>query len=92
MDLFEIALEHGLWEDTYAGENHLEYWAEGIQDYFNANIENIPGDGVHNQIATREELVMYDPALFNFIQDFFHGFEWTPTCPTMDIIKGSGSE
>jgi hypothetical protein len=92
LDLYEIALANGLWANTYAGENHLEYWAEGIQTYFNANIENNPGDGVHNQINTQEELAMYDPALFQLIKDYFHGFEWTPTCPTMDIIKGSGSE
>lgn len=85
--LYQSSLDSGLWENTYAGENHLEYWAEGLQNYFNANIESNPGNGVHNQINTREELADYDPALYKFISDFYHGFEWTPTCPTQENLS-----
>jgi hypothetical protein len=79
--IYDAALMEGLWEDTYAGSNIQEYWAEGVQTYFNANNQSILGDGVHNHVNTREELAEYDPALFKFISDFFNGFEWTPTCP-----------
>jgi len=89
--LYKSALDSGLWENTYAGENHLEYWAEGLQTYFNANIESNPGDGVHNRINTREELAEYDPTLYNFISDFYHGFEWTPTCPTQENLSESNT-
>jgi hypothetical protein len=87
-DLYQVALKAGLWENTYAAENHLEYWAEGVQTYFNANIENNPGDGVHNQINTREELAEYDPGLYHFIAEFFHDFQWTPTCPKVETGAG----
>jgi len=79
--LYESALQKGLWAKTYAGSNIQEYWAEGVQSYFNTNIEADPPDGVHNYVNTRQELAEYDPALYEFISRFFHGFEWTPTCP-----------
>jgi hypothetical protein len=77
--LYWRSLGEGLWEDTYAGENVQEYWAEGIQTYFNTNLEN--DRGVHNHVNTRAELAEYDPRLFEFIDEIFGGFEWTPTCP-----------
>jgi hypothetical protein len=39
------------------------------------------GDGVHNDVNTREELAEYDPALYEFISGIFNDFIWTPTCP-----------
>ena len=80
-DLYYKAYGEGLWEDTYAAANHLEYWAEGVQTYFNTNLSANPVDGVHNKINTREELAVYDQALYEFIAEFFHGFNWTPICP-----------
>ena len=79
--LYESAIQEGLWQDTYAGSDILEYWAEGVQSYFNANLEAEPPDGDHNYVNTREELADYDPALFDFISRVFHGLEWTPACP-----------
>jgi alpha-glucosidase len=81
LNLYRSALDQGLWENTYAAENHQEYWAEGLQTYFNANIGINPGDGVHNTINTRDELKKYDLDLYKFINDFYDGFEWIPTCP-----------
>lgn len=80
-EIYESAKERGLWENTYAGSNIEEYWAEGVQSYFNANAQSVPGDGVHNHVNTREELVEYDPALYEFISRIFNDFKWTPTCP-----------
>lgn len=79
--LYESAIEQGLWLNTYAGSDIQEYWAEGVQSYFNANLKADPTDGVHNHVNTREELTEYDPGLYDFIARFFHGYEWTPTCP-----------
>lgn len=79
--LYESALEQELWQDTYARSSIEEYWAEGVQSYFNTNLESNPADGIHNQVNTREELAIYDPGLYDFISRFFRGFEWTPTCP-----------
>ena len=82
--IYESALEQGLWENTYAGSDLQEYWAEGVQSYFNANLQSVLGDGVLNQINSREELADYDPALYGFIADIFNYMEWTPTCPVKE--------
>jgi hypothetical protein len=62
------AKEKGLWAKTYAMENHSEYWAEGVQSYFDCNA---PKGGVHNEINTREKLEKYDPELFRLIDEVF---------------------
>lgn len=79
--LYEAALGRGLWADTYAASDVKEYWAEGVQTYFNTNLETNPADDIHNQVNTRSELQEYGPGLYAFVDSFFHGFEWTPTCP-----------
>ncbi len=63
------AVDKGLWKDTYAATNAGEYWAEGVQSYFDCN--NPPNAGVHNDINTREKLAKYDPELFALIDDAF---------------------
>jgi alpha-glucosidase len=63
------AKDKGLWKDTYAATNHSEYWAEGVQSYFDCN--NPPNAGVHNDINTREKLAKYDPELFELIDGVF---------------------
>jgi len=80
-ELYETAMEQGLWKNTYAGSDLQEYWAEGVQSYFNTNAQSVKGDGVHNYVNTREELAEYDPALYEFISRIFNDFRWTPTCP-----------
>lgn len=62
------ALSAGLWADTYAGTNPDEYWAEGVQSWFNLN--DPPGP-IHNEINTRGELETYDPTLAALIQEVF---------------------
>lgn len=74
------ALEKGLWANTYAATNDAEYWAEGVQSYFNTNLESSPTDGIHNNINTRAELKEYDPELFALIDYIFRGFEWEFEC------------
>ena len=65
----KAALDGGLWKDTYAGSNHSEYWAEGVQSYFDCN--NPPNKGVHNDVNTRAELEKYDKRLFALIDETF---------------------
>jgi hypothetical protein len=69
------------WTNTYADDTVEEYWAEGVQDYYNTNIESIPSNGIHNEINTRAELKSYDPELFGLIQEIFGSRDYTPTCP-----------
>lgn len=66
---FARAADQGLWKDTYAATNAGEYWAEGVQSYFDCN--NPPNAGVHNNINTREKLAKYDPGLFELIDEVF---------------------
>lgn len=69
--IYARAKEKGLWKDTYAITDFKEYWAEGVQDYFNTNLQAIPADGIHNEINTREELKLYDTDLFTLISKYF---------------------
>lgn len=78
---YEEATAAGLWENTYALSNRDEYWAEGVQSYFNTNLESDPPNGIHNSIDTRDELHDYDPTLYAMIDRVFAGLEWTPSCP-----------
>lgn len=70
-DCYQKAKEKGLWAKTYALENPDEYWAEGVQDYFDCNRTADPPNGIHNAIGTREALKAYDPDLFQLIDEAF---------------------
>lgn len=67
--IYKRSLDKGLWKDTYAASNAGEFWAEGVQSYFDCN--NPPNKGVHNDINTREKLKKYDPELFELIDEVF---------------------
>ena len=65
---YSNALNEGLWEQTYAGDNTDEYWAEGVQAWFGLN--DPPGP-IQNNINTRAELESYDPVLAGLISEIF---------------------
>jgi uncharacterized protein (DUF885 family) len=67
-ETYQKAKDKGLWQKTYALTNHKEYWAEGVQSYFDCNA---PAGGVHNEVNTREKLEKYDPDLFQLIDEVF---------------------
>jgi hypothetical protein len=90
---YEAAIEKGLWKETYAAENPSEYWAEGVQSWFDANIEGSapglsPGDpskgksSIHNDVDTREELRRYDPALAALIAEWLPDDDWRYAPPS----------
>lgn len=62
------ARDKELWKGTYAATDEKEYWAEGVQSYFDCNA---PAGGVHNDIDKREKLAKYDPILFELIDEVF---------------------
>jgi hypothetical protein len=74
--LYDQALAAGLWKNTYAAINHKEYWAEGVQSYFDCNLQADPPNGVHNHVRTREQLQKYDPELAKLIEGVFAGNPW----------------
>jgi hypothetical protein len=57
---YDSAMAAGLWQGKYAATNHHEYFAEGVQSWFDNNREN---DHDHNHVNTRAELLAYDPGL-----------------------------
>ncbi len=87
-DAFAAAKEEGLWQDTYAGSNHLEYWAEGVQSWFDTNREN---DDQHNHINTRAELREYDPRLAALIAEVHGDGDWRYLKPADRQAESVGS-
>lgn len=78
---YNSALANGRWANTYSATNADEYWAEGVQDWFDSNEQRIPGDGIHNEINTRAQLVGYDPALAALVAEVFSASDFTARCP-----------
>lgn len=76
---YNAAMEAGLWKNKYAATNSREYWAEGVQSWFNNNREN---DHDHNHVNTREELREYDPELAKLCEEIFGETELVYTKPT----------
>jgi len=77
---YNAAIGGGKWSNTYAATNAQEYWAEGVQSWFNANREAEPADGVHNHVNTRSELLAYDKTLHDLIAEVF-STTFQPACP-----------
>jgi alpha-glucosidase len=77
--LLDQAVAKGKYENTYAKTNIYEYWAEGVQNWFNVNAEVAKPDGKHNQLNTRKELKKYDPDLYQLLSEFFSDFKESPS-------------
>lgn len=78
MAAYDAATEAGLWKGKYAGTNHHEYFAEGVQSWFDDNREN---DHDHNHVNTRAELTEYDPGLADLCREVFGDTELKYTKP-----------
>ena len=75
---YEAAMEKGLWKGKYAATNHHEYFAEGVQSWFDNNRED---DHDHNHVNTRAELIAYDPGLAAVCREVFGDTELKYTKP-----------
>lgn len=78
---YATAIAQGLWRNTLAEINSDSYWAEGVQSYFDANLEepdDRPPNSSHNQVDTRDELRVYDRDLYLIAQSVFGDTEWRP--------------
>jgi hypothetical protein len=76
---YDAAMKAGLWRGKYPSVNHHEYFAEGVQSWFDNNRED---DHEHNHVNTRAELVDYDPRLAALCREVFGDTELTYTRPT----------
>lgn len=75
---YDDAMKNGLWKGKYAATNHHEYFAEGVQSWFDNNREN---DHDHNHVNTRKELLEYDPGLAALCKEVFGDTELVYTKP-----------
>lgn len=73
------ALAAGLWKDTYAATNAAEYWAEGVQSWFDCNAAK---GGVHNGVRDRAALRRYDPELSKLLEEVFGDPAWRYDLPS----------
>ncbi len=76
---YDKARAKGLWEGTYAATNRSEYWAEGVQCWFDNNREN---DASHGPVNTRSELKAYDPELAGLCEEILGDGPWRYLPPT----------
>ncbi len=65
---YEAAMKAGLWKGKYAAVNHHEYFAEGVQSWFDNNRVN---DHDHNHVHLRAQLIEYDPGLAAICREVF---------------------
>lgn len=75
---YDAAMAAGLWKGKYAATNHHEYFAEGVQSWFDNNREN---DHDHNHVNTRKELQAYDEGLAKLCEEVFGDTELAYTKP-----------
>ena len=81
---YQRALDAGLWKHTYAGTNEDEYWAEGTLAWFDLNS---PPGRVHNNVNTRAELLEYDPALADLLDEVYGDASVPSSChETVDTV------
>jgi hypothetical protein len=75
---YDTAMAKGLWKGKYASVNDREYFAEGVQSWFDNNREP---DHDHNHVNTRVELLEYDPGLAALCREVFGDTELKYTKP-----------
>ncbi len=75
---YDAAMQKGLWKGKYAATNHHEYFAEGVQSWFNDNRVN---DHDHNHVHLRDQLIAYDPGLAAMCREVFGDTEIRYTKP-----------
>jgi hypothetical protein len=81
---YDAAMKNGLWTKKYASTNPHEYFAEGVQSWFDNNREN---DHDHNHVNTRAELIAYDPGLAALCKEMFGETVFRYTKPTTRLEK-----
>lgn len=77
-EAYRTAMSEGLWKGKYTSVNHHEYFAEGVQSWFDDNREN---DHDHNHVNTRQELLEYAPRLAALCREVFGDTEFKYTKP-----------
>lgn len=79
---YDAAMKAGLWKGKYASVNHHEYFAEGVQSWFDDNRVN---DHDHNHVHLRSQLIEYDPGLAAICREVFADTELKYTKPALRL-------
>ncbi len=66
---YDDAIGKGLWKGTTAARDPREYWAAGVEAYFDAAGEGQAPNGADRPITTREALHTYDPDLYELVDE-----------------------
>ena len=74
----KVLIAFGGPKECYAHKNRAEYWAEGLQCWYDTNRTM---DHDHNRIHTREQLKAYDPALAELCEDVLGDSPWRFVSP-----------
>lgn len=79
---FNYAKTNGLWAGTYSMENEAEYFAEGVQAWFDTCNMYVMINGVSTKLKTREQLRTYDTKLYELLsnimpEDKLTGYHFT---------------
>lgn len=77
-EAYDAAMKAGLWKGKYASMNRFEYFAEGVQSWFDDNRVN---DHDHNHVHLRSQLIEYDPGLAALCREVFGDTELKYTKP-----------
>jgi len=72
-------------KQCYAGKNRAEYWAEGVQNWYDTNRTM---DHDHNHIHTRKQLRAYDPGLAKLCEEVLGNSPWRFVSPRERAGKG----
>ena len=69
----KVCIVFGGAKQCYAGKNRSEYWAEGVQCWYDTNRTM---DHDHNHIHTRKQLITYDLSLAKLCKDVLGDSKW----------------
>ena len=67
--LYDDAVSKGLWQGTAGARNRIEYWAAGVEAYFDAAGQGEALNLADRPITTREMLKAYDPGLYALVDE-----------------------
>jgi len=74
----KIVIVFGGEKQCYAGKNRAEYWAEGVQSWYDTNRTM---DHDHNHIHTRKQLKTYDAGLAKLCKEVLGDSKWRFVSP-----------
>ena len=77
---YAAAMAASIWGETYATANAHEYFAEGVQSYFDANKHGTGWKGLHGPISNRHALATADPVLHELVREVFGEPRWEMPC------------